>query len=106
MRRLVDLARSKMPPDSGLALIAPWRADGTDCPCFEYYPAGNLTARAAHVVSGAGYNAVADVLFYRERHTAIAFERRFDDQAARLAALPAHPVDGTALAADAIARLL
>ena len=96
VRRLVHLARSKMPPDAELALIAPWRADGADCPCFEYYPAGNLTVRAAHVVSGAGYSAVADMLFHRERHTTIAFERRFDDQAERLAALPAHAVDGTA----------
>ena len=105
-RHLVHVARSKMPPDSPLALIAPWGVDGVDCPCFEYFPACNLTAGAAHVVSGAGYNAVADMLVQRERHTAIPFERKFDNQAARLIALPDRPVDGTAFAADAIAHLL
>src|SRR5688572_3761009 len=105
-RHLVHVARSMMPSDSRLALIAPWRVDDVDFPCFEYFPACNITGRATHVVSGAGYNAVAEMLFHRERHTVIAFDRKFDNQAARLAALPDRPVDGTAFAADAIVHLL
>lgn len=83
--------------------ITPWgeRIDGV--PGFEYYPAGNIMARARHVVTGAGYNAMADMMFQQDRHTAVAFPRRFDDQAARLAGRKAGEQDGTRDAALAIA---
>jgi hypothetical protein len=97
IRQLAALARERMPPGATLEVIAPW-------PGYrEYYPAGNLMERAAHVVSGAGYNAMADMMFGRDRHTTIAFERRWDDQAGRLAAFGRYTRDGTAAAARAIA---
>ncbi|MCC6587188.1 MAG: hypothetical protein IT168_10890 [Bryobacterales bacterium] len=88
-----------------IALITPWIGEDWPCPAFEYYPAANLFERAARVVSGAGYNTIADMLPYPERHTAIAFARRFDDQAGRLAS-PRPAEDGTRQAAELIAGLL
>jgi predicted glycosyltransferase len=84
-----------------LALISPWGAPG-----FDYYPAGNLVHRAAHVVTGAGYNAMADMMHLRPRHTALAFARRFDDQAGRLADWRETGQDGAIQAAQAIAETL
>jgi hypothetical protein len=107
LHRLIALARHNQPPVSPIAALTPWKIeDDPGCPCFEYFPFCNLAARAARVVSGAGYNIVADMWFHRERHTAIPFPRKFDDQAARLAAMPDSGVDGTAPAAQAIAELL
>lgn len=86
--------------------ITPWGVGIDSVPGFEYYPAGNLMARACHVVTGAGYNAMADMMFQQDRHTAVAFPRRFDDQAARLAGRKAGGQDGTRDAALAIAAAL
>ncbi len=96
---LCNLARERMPPGASLAVVAPWP------PHHDYFPAGNLVGRAEHVVSGAGYNMMADMMFLRERHTAVAFERRFDDQAGRLAAARSGEEDGTPAAAMAIGRI-
>lgn len=88
------------------AVVTPWGNGIAGAPGFEYYPAGNLMERAAHVVTGAGYNAMADMMFQRDRHTAVAFPRRFDDQAARLACWQPASRDGTRDAALAIAAAL
>jgi hypothetical protein len=85
--------------ESPFALIAP--AGGID-----YYPATNLYARARRVITGAGYNSMADLLPWRGKHTALPFPRRYDDQAARLAAFFRDDADGSPAAAAAILRLL
>lgn len=97
--QLVAEARAHMPEGAPLAVVSPW--DGA----FDYYPATNIVAVASHVVTGAGYNSMADLLDRPGCHTAIAFPRRFDDQAARLAQ-PRPDRDGTTAAATAIAALL
>lgn len=84
-----------------IALVSPWEVPGV--PRFDYYPAGNILARASHVVTGAGYNAVADMIFLRDRHTAIPFERRYDDQFARVRDRWITDRDGTPEAARLIA---
>lgn len=102
VRHLIGLARGSDP----VAVITPWPI-GFGVPSFDYFPAGNLIERAAKVFSGAGYNILADMSACREKHTAVAFERRYDDQAARLRTLPwgiGH--DGTADAADAVLRAI
>lgn len=76
-------------------VVSPWTEP-------QYYPADNLYAEAAHVITGAGYNAMAGMLWHREKHTAIPFERRHDDQAARLRSFYREPVDGAAVAVEAI----
>lgn len=84
-------------------VISPWPG------ACEYYPASHLYANAAHIITGAGYNSMAELLGSRERHTAVAFERRHDDQHARLReffAPGASRFDGAAEAAGAILRYL
>ncbi len=88
--------------DSGrVVLLSPWDTAGV--PRFDYYPAGNVLARARRVVTGGGYNVMADMLFLRDRHVAIPFERRYDDQAARVKAAWFPESDGTSEAARLIA---
>lgn len=100
--QLVGVAREFGQPTA----IAPWGAGLNGTPPFEYWPAGNVMERAVRVVSGAGYNAMADMMFDRHRHTAVPFPRRFDDQAGRLDAWQMVEQDGTRAAAQAIAELL
>lgn len=69
---------------------------------IDYYPAQNLYARASRVITGAGYNAMADMLWHREKHTALAFARNYDDQHARLQNFYTTPTDGTPQAVAAI----
>lgn len=102
----VEEVRELLSRASGnIALITPWIDEGWPCPAFDYYPATNLFERAQHIISGAGYNMIADMIRFPERHTAIAFPRRFDDQAGRLAG-PRPGMDGTRQAAELIAGLL
>jgi hypothetical protein len=97
--QLIAEARARKPEGSPLAIVSPW--DGA----FDYYPATNIIAQSAHVITGAGYNSMADMLHRPAHHTAIAFPRRFDNQAARLAQ-PRPDQEGTTRAASAIAVLL
>jgi predicted glycosyltransferase len=106
LRQLIAIAREGMAPGDDLAAITPWVAHETGCPCFEYYPAANIVECAARVISGAGYNIIADMMYRRGRHIAIPFPRRYDDQHGRLSSLLESPRDGTSEAAEAIARLL
>lgn len=77
-------------------VVSPWFG-------LEHFPASVLYPRAGRVLTGAGYNSMAELLAYREKHTAIAFERRFDDQAARLREFFRDPqADGTRQAVEAI----
>jgi hypothetical protein len=96
------------PPDEVAALRALADTDATVVAPFggiDYYPAQNLYARARRVITGAGYNAMADLLWHREKHTALAFARNYDDQHARLQHFYTAPVDGTHQAVDAIIRV-
>lgn len=61
-------------------VISPWPGETA----VECYPASALYERARHIITGAGYNSMAELLGMRDRHTAVAFERRHDDQHARL----------------------
>lgn len=81
--------------DDDAVVIAPFGG-------IDYYPAQNLYARARRVITGAGYNAMADMLWHREKHTAIAFARNYDDQHARLRHFYTTPIDGTSQAVETI----
>ncbi len=92
-------------PEAEVAQLAAMAPEPRAVVRLNYYPACNLLGRAAHVYSGAGYNIMADMLG-RENHTAVAFVRRYDDQAGRLRGFFREPGDGTELAARTIAALL
>lgn len=80
-------------------VISPWAE-------VDYYPAARLYPRARRVITGAGYNSMADLLAFRERHTAVPFARRYDDQHARVREFFQLPADGTALAVELIGQVL
>ncbi|MBN1671683.1 MAG: hypothetical protein JXR37_11645 [Kiritimatiellae bacterium] len=107
VRTLVAAAQRETaaPGDTPPALIAPKPIAGLDLPTFEYFPASRLFDRAARIITGAGYNTMAEGAVYAEKHVAVPFPRRFDDQPARLAGPPAGPDDGGHAAASFIERL-
>ena len=80
-------------------IISPWSH-------LEYYPATNLYAQAKRVITGAGYNSMADLLAHKHKHTAVPFPRRYDDQHARTKHFFQTPADGTPQAVEAILSLL
>ena len=55
---------------------------------------------------GAGYNSMADLLGWREKHVAVPFARKYDDQAARVRSFFSEPRDGTEQAVGAILSVL
>lgn len=79
--------------------VSPWSG-------IDYYPATNLFADARRVFTGAGYNSMADGLWWPEKHVAVPFPRRHDDQAARLAGFFTSPIDGTLSAVEFLSTLL
>jgi hypothetical protein len=80
-------------------VISPWSG-------VQYYPATNLYARAGRVITGAGYNSMADLLPWRGKHTAVPFVRTYDDQFARVREFFREPADGTGQAVAAILSVL
>jgi hypothetical protein len=89
VRQLIALA------EEPFAVISPWSG-------LDFYPAVNLYGRARRVITGAGYNSMADGLWWPGKHTAVPFPRRYDDQQARLRGFFREPLDGTAQAVDAL----
>jgi hypothetical protein len=83
---LIRAARKRMDADGDgvAAVVGPRSLDGLDIPVFDYFPASRLYGRVRGVVTGAGYNAVAEGGGRPRRHEFLPFERRFDDQAGRL----------------------
>jgi len=106
---LIEMARSEMEAQGRrdpLAAVTPRPPKDAGCPCFEYFPASALYDRAAKVVTGAGYNAVAEMSRWPDKHFAHPFDRRYDDQADRLDSGFSSEVNGGPAAADFIANAL
>lgn len=84
-RRLITRAETSIRQlgQGRLAVINPHMAAAGMPNCFDYFPAAALYPRAAHVYTGAGYNAVAETEAFRGKHTMTAFRRHYDDQAWR-----------------------
>lgn len=94
-----ELAALESLAEPPYTILSPWSQ-------IDYYPATNLYASARRIITGAGYNSMADLLPHRNRHTALAFPRRYDDQHARLQHFFREPANGTAPAIEAILSLL
>lgn len=94
-----ELAALEALADAPCAVLSPWSP-------VDYYPATNLYAAARRIITGAGYNSMADLLPHRDRHTALAFPRRYDDQHGRLRHFFQRPENGTPQAVEAILSLL
>lgn len=101
---LVEAAEADRDGEGALAAVVPEPPSGLPCPCFEYFPAAALFPRARRIVTAAGYNLMAEAAPFADRHLAVPFPRRYDDQPARLAGPPAGTLDGTPHAAQALAE--
>ena len=94
-----EVARLEKLAEQPYVVISPWSK-------VDYYPATNLYHRARRIITGAGYNSMADLLAHRERHTAFPFLRRYDDQHARVRGFFREPADGTPQAVELIHQAL
>ena len=105
---LVKMAQTACLSDSDATpvIITPKKKAKSRIPGFDYFPAAQLYPKAAHIYTGAGYNSMAETANYRHKHSAVAFYRRFDDQAGRLKAEWNTALNGADAAAEAIADLL
>lgn len=102
LRRLV----ARVDRGAPAAALTPWGQCLEGIPCFEYWPAGNVLKRVAKVLSGAGYNIMSDMMDYPQQHEPMAFFRKHDDQAGRLAAWRQGIEDATMEVAGEIAALV
>lgn len=107
-KRLVDAAKEDMRKSGGgeIAGIFPVAHAQDRFPCFEYFPAAKLFPRVHCLVSGAGYNVMAEAAAAGCRHIAVPFRRMYDDQRARIFGPPAGTADGSREAASILARML
>lgn len=110
--QLIELARSDMGGEKEGQIIAVVPHEGAP-PAWEthrVFPAACLIPYAHRVVTGAGYNCVAEAGPFRNIHRCLPFPRRYDQQAARLrefsAAGALHAESGALAAARSIAALL
>jgi len=84
------------------ALILPKPIAGLDLPTFEYFPASRLFPLCRRIVTGGGYNAVAECAEFADRHVVVPFDRHYDDQHGRVAAPAMSAVDGTRTAVETL----
>jgi hypothetical protein len=74
LHRLIRHVRESVTDDEDrIAFISPWPRKQAGCPGFEYFPASHLFARAHRVITGAGYNAMAEMTGHSDKHIAIPF---------------------------------
>lgn len=109
VEQLVGHAEDDMRRAGGgqVVIIAPRPARGR--PTFDYFPAARLYPAAFRVVTGGGYNSVAELAAFPEKRLWIPFPRRYDDQAGRLAlaqVLDADTPDGGPAAASLLRAML
>jgi UDP:flavonoid glycosyltransferase YjiC (YdhE family) len=81
-----------------IALITPRLMEELGLPWFEYFPAAKLYSQATAIITGAGYNSLAETEFYHDKRSLIPFDRRYDDQPGRFKSPPMASADGTAQA--------
>jgi hypothetical protein len=108
VQRLIALAENDMRRVGGgrLAVIAPRPLQGRNS--FEYFPAARLYRAAFRVVTGGGYNSVAELTAFPEKRLWVALPRRYDDQQGRLesAASLTSAVDGALVAAARLRAII
>lgn len=104
--QLIELARSDMAGEPEGQIIAVVPREGAP-PAWEtrrVFPAACLMPHAYRLVTGAGYNCIAETGPFRDIHRCLPFPRRYDQQAARLREVPAGASSQSENAASAAAR--
>jgi hypothetical protein len=98
---LLTMARTEAREVVGTNVVAvtPQPVSGWEGPWMDYFPAGRLYGMVHQVVTGAGYNSVAERDTGNSSHLCVPFSRRYDDQAGRLAERWTGDADPAAIAA-------
>ncbi len=75
--------------EAPIVLASPVEPEGVGVPFrrVPLFPASGWFAAASRVISGCGFNVMRQMAPWREKHRYLPFERRFDDQFARAAAV-------------------
>ena len=84
--------------------LAPRPLPRSGVPVFHYFPASVFYRQAARIVTGGGYNSLAETSLHPDKSLHLAFERRYDDQAGRVSEIPVGPENGAPEAARIIAN--
>ena len=105
VRELIAQARDHGSGDQHASVIAilPRALEISDIPVFHYYPASVFYSRAAKIITGGGYNSLAETAPYPGKGLHRPFDRRYDDQAGRILETPVGPENGGPEAARIIA---
>lgn len=112
VQRLVELAGSDMAEqgDGQIVAVLPREEDYPGVFSFQFFPASILYPHVHRVVTGAGYNCIAETGPWRRKHLSRAFVRRYDEQEERLRGVYQEPIsspeNGARCAARYIASLL
>jgi hypothetical protein len=105
VRELVARARAigSESENASVVAILPRPMDLPGLPVFHYFPASVFYSRATQVITGGGYNSLAETSPYPDKGLHLPFDRHYDDQAGRIAASPLAPENGGPEAARIIA---
>ncbi len=84
--KLVRLAQTEAGGirDAQVVVVAPGLRGVGDWRTCRFFPAALLIPHVHRLVTGAGYNCIAEATPFRAIHRGLAFPRRYDDQKARL----------------------
>jgi hypothetical protein len=106
VEQLVHLAREDMLPgdDGQIVAVVPQGTAHPEVSSYRFFPASLLHPHVHRLVTGAGYNCIAEACLCREKHLCHAFSRRYDEQNERLRELFLNPAPSTENGAPAAAR--
>lgn len=107
VEQLVELAETDMAGRNGQIAAALPREEGyPGVFSFRFFPASLLYPHVHRVVTGAGYNCIAETEPYRRKHLGLAFSRRYDEQEERLRGVFHEPIAGSGNGAGSAARYI
>ncbi|MHC1741875.1 MAG: hypothetical protein AB9873_02445 [Syntrophobacteraceae bacterium] len=112
VQQLIELARKDMGEcdDGQIVTIVPEEAQYSGTLTCQFFPASRLYPYVHRVVTGAGYNCVAETAQWRPKHLCLPFPRRYDEQEERFRELSRDSAfdleNGVHQAAQYIASLL
>ena len=87
-------------------LISPRQTKISGIATYNYFPASHLFPAADCIISGCGYNMIAETRMYRAKHTAVGLFRKYDNQQFRLTKADWGSGDGCREITEVIQKLL
>ncbi len=86
VRKLVSQAADTMKSSDTVLIINPFMEEipeTKNCLAVDYFPAVHLYPHVEKIVTGCGYNTIAETFGFSDKHVAIPFDRYYDDQKGR-----------------------